>query len=124
MKILVTGVKGQLGYDVCRILTARQMEHLGVDIDDFDITDRSATERFITDYRPDAIIHCSAYTAVDRAEDDESRCMAVNAEGTANIADVAAKRCCLPVWSVGMRKDYVVAVDRGIGIPHRRHRSS
>jgi len=91
MKILVTGVKGQLGYDVCRILSARQIEYRGVDIEDFDITDRVATERFIADYRPDAIIHCSAYTAVDRAEDDALRCMAVNADGTSNVADVASK---------------------------------
>ena len=89
MKILVTGVKGQLGYDLCRILSDRGIEHLGADIEDFDITDAKATEAFITAYRPDAIIHCSAYTAVDRAEDDVELCTRVNAEGPANIAAVA-----------------------------------
>lgn len=89
MKILVTGVKGQLGYDLCRILTDRNIDHLGVDIDDFDITDREATVKFITDYRPDAIIHCSAFTAVDRAEDEVELCTRVNAEGSANIAAAA-----------------------------------
>jgi len=91
VKVLVTGVKGQLGYDVCKVLSQRGIEHIGVDLEDFDITDRVATERFIADYRPDAIIHCSAYTAVDRAEDDALRCMAVNADGTSNVADVASK---------------------------------
>lgn len=89
MKILVTGVKGQLGYDLCRILSDRGIDHLGADIEDFDITDAKATEAFITAYRPDAIIHCSAYTAVDRAEDDVELCTRVNAEGPANIAAVA-----------------------------------
>ena len=91
MKILVTGVKGQLGYDTCRVLTARGIEHQGVDIDDFDITDANAVDAYITNYRPDAIIHCSAYTAVDRAEDDAALCERVNAIGPANIAAAAVK---------------------------------
>lgn len=89
MKILVTGVKGQLGYDLCRMLNARGIENRGVDIEDFDITDRGATLRYITDYKPDAIIHCSAFTAVDRAEDEVELCTRVNAEGPANIAAAA-----------------------------------
>ena len=91
MKILVTGVKGQLGYDVCRILSDRGIEHRGVDIDDFDITDRQAVEAYIEDYRPDAVIHCSAFTAVDKAEDDAELCTRVNADGTRNIALAATK---------------------------------
>ena len=91
MKILVTGVKGQLGYDLCRILQQRNMEHRGVDIEDFDITDAQAVHTYITDYAPDAIIHCSAFTAVDRAEEEPALCRRVNAEGTANIASVAAE---------------------------------
>ncbi len=91
MKILVTGVKGQLGYDICRILSDRGIEHRGVDIDDFDITDRQAVSAYIVSYHPDAVIHCSAFTAVDRAEDDVELCTRVNAEGARNIADVAAE---------------------------------
>ncbi|MBQ7346748.1 MAG: dTDP-4-dehydrorhamnose reductase [Clostridia bacterium] len=89
MKILVTGVKGQLGYDICRILSDRGIEHRGVDIEDFDITDAAAVNSYITDYRPDAVIHCSAYTAVDKAEDNAELCTRVNAEGPANIAAAA-----------------------------------
>ena len=88
MKILVTGVGGQLGYDVCKVLSARGIEHRGVDIQDFDITDAAATRSYITDYHPDAVIHCSAWTAVDRAEDELEKCRAVNAGGPRNIAAV------------------------------------
>ena len=90
MKILVTGVKGQLGYDICRVLDARGIENRGVDIEDFDITDATAVSNYIQAYHPDAIIHCSAYTAVDKAEDDAERCERVNAQGPANIAAAAA----------------------------------
>lgn len=86
MKILVTGVGGQLGYDVCKVLSARGIEHKGVDIADFDITDAKATREYIAGYRPDAVIHCSAWTAVDKAEDEPERCRAVNVDGTRNIA--------------------------------------
>lgn len=89
MKILVTGVKGQLGYDICRILSDRGIEHRGVDIEDFDITDRHAVSEYIKGYRPDAIIHCSAFTAVDKAEDAVELCTRVNAEGPRNIAAAA-----------------------------------
>ena len=88
VKILVTGANGQLGYDVCRELTKREIEHLGVDLADFDITDAQAAEQFITNYGPDAVIHCSAYTAVDKAEDEAELCYKVNAEGTRHIAQV------------------------------------
>ena len=89
MKILVTGVKGQLGYDVCRALEAREIPCLGVDIEDFDITDKTAVLQYVKSYAPDAIVHCSAFTAVDRAEDEAALCEKVNAEGTANLASAA-----------------------------------
>lgn len=88
MKILVTGVKGQLGYDVMKVLAERKIEAVGADIEEFDITDLDATRRFITKHRPDAVIHCSAYTAVDKAEENKDLCRKVNAEGPRNIATV------------------------------------
>ncbi len=95
MKVLVTGVGGQLGFDVMRELARRGVEALGADRAEFDITDAGATRKFITDYAPDAVIHCSAYTAVDKAEDEAEACRAVNADGPANIArvcrDIGAK---------------------------------
>ncbi len=86
MKILVTGVGGQLGYDVCKVLAARGVEHRGVDVQDFDITDEKTVWESITAYRPDAVIHCSAWTAVDKAEDEIEKVRAVNAGGPRNIA--------------------------------------
>ncbi len=88
MKVLVTGVGGQLGFDVMRELAQRGMDCLGADRAEFDITDADATRKFITAYAPDAVIHCSAYTAVDAAEDEKEICRAVNAGGTENIAKV------------------------------------
>lgn len=88
MKVLVTGVGGQLGYDVMRQLHKRGIDCCGADRAEFDITDYAATHRFITAYAPDAVIHCSAYTAVDRAEDEPELCRAVNAGGSENIARV------------------------------------
>ena len=86
MRILVTGVGGQLGYDVCRVLAARGIGHRGVDLADFDITDARATGAYIANDHPDAVIHCSAWTAVDRAEDELEKVRAVNTEGPRNIA--------------------------------------
>ena len=108
MKILVTGVKGQLGYDICRILSQRSIEHRGVDIEDFDITDAKATNDYIRSYQPDAIIHCSAFTAVDKAEDMPEACERVNCEGTRNIALVAKE---IGAKMMYISTDYVFAGD-------------
>lgn len=86
MRILVTGASGQLGYDVERELERRGIEHLGTSSRELDITDREAVERLMQSYRPDAVIHCAAYTKVDLAEDEPERCWAVNADGTRNMA--------------------------------------
>jgi len=86
MRVLVTGAKGQLGYDVLQVLAARGIEGIAADIGEFDITDEGATLRFISSCRPDAVIHCAAYTAVDRAEDEPERCRLINETGTAHIA--------------------------------------
>ena len=68
IKVLVTGVKGQLGYDVIKRLQAAGYECLGVDIDDFDITDEKATYDYIVKYNNDVVAHCSAWTEVDKDE--------------------------------------------------------
>lgn len=88
MKVLVTGVKGQLGYDVVKELTKRNHEAVGVDIEEMDITDFSAVEKVLTAVKPDAVIHCAAWTAVDAAEDNADKVMKINVDGTANIAKV------------------------------------
>ena len=93
MRVLVTGAKGQLGSDLLCELSKRNIESVGIDIDDLDITDADATKRVIeninNDAKIDAIIHCAAYTAVDAAEDNEALVTKINAEGKKNIAEVA-----------------------------------
>lgn len=91
MKVLVTGYHGQLGYDVIKCLQSREIECIGTDLDEFDITDPIAAEQYITSWHPDAVVHCAAYTAVDRAEENEELCRKVNVTGTANIAAVCKK---------------------------------
>lgn len=104
MKILVTGVKGQLGHDVVNELERRGMEALGVDIEEMDITDASSVERVIKDASPDAVIHCAAYTAVDAAEENEELCRRVNRDGPQNIANVCKE---LDIKMVYISTDYV-----------------
>lgn len=109
MKVFVTGVGGQLGHDVVNELAQRGHEGVGSDIQEgysgiadgtavttvpyiqLDITNRDAVERVIGEIRPDAIIHCAAWTAVDAAEDEENqpKVHAINAVGTQNIAEAA-----------------------------------
>ena len=86
-RILVAGASGQLGFDVCRELERRGSAYLGVSSKDMDITDREAVRRTILEYRPEAVVHCAAYTAVDRAEEEPDRAFAVNEQGTRNIAE-------------------------------------
>lgn len=91
MKILVTGASGQLGYDVMKELKRRNIECVGVSSQQFDITDFEAADKFITNYKPEAIIHCAAYTAVDKAENEGADCWKVNVLGTENIAKICQK---------------------------------
>lgn len=101
MKVFVTGVGGQLGHDVINELTSRGYEAIGSDVVDMvasgvpyvalDITDAKAVEHVITEIRPDAVVHCAAWTAVDAAEDadKQERVKAINVDGTQNIANAA-----------------------------------
>ena len=90
LKILVTGVKGQLGYDCLRELAKRGYQNVrGIDIEDLDITDEEATLKLIKEYHPDVIMHNAAWTAVDKAEEMPDKVYAVNALGPRNIARAA-----------------------------------
>ena len=91
MKGLVTGIRGQLGYDVMKVLKARGIEGIGVNSDDMDITSAAAVDKVIDETHPDAVIHCAAWTAVDAAEDNVDAARAVNVDGTANIARACAR---------------------------------
>lgn len=95
MKVLVTGVTGQLGHDCVAELTRRGIVCQGTSSRDFDLTDAAAVKAYLAAYAPDVVIHCAAWTAVDRAEDEQAACEAVNAAGTRYIAaacrDLGAK---------------------------------
>lgn len=92
MKILVTGVKGQLGFDCVRELKERgYTEVLGIDIEELDITDSEAVNKFINNYKPDAVIHNAAWTQVDKAEDNPQKVYEVNALGPKYIAEACKK---------------------------------
>ena len=87
MKIVVTGVRGQLGFDVVLELKKRGHEVIGIDVEELDITDERAVSSFFEAQRPDALIHCAAYTATEKAEDEPDVCRKVNADGTKYLAE-------------------------------------
>ena len=111
MKVFVTGVAGQLGHDVMNELAKRGYEGIGTDIApeysgaadgtavvsmpyvSLDITDADAVDRVICEMKPDVVVHCAAWTAVDLAEDEDKKdkVHAINADGTANIANACKK---------------------------------
>lgn len=124
MKVLVTGVGGQLGHDVMNELAKRGYEGIGSDIKEtysgvldrtpvvsmpyvpMDITDAASVEKVLTEVAPDAVVHCAAWTAVDAAEDEDKKDIvyAVNVKGTQNIADMCKKLDCKMVYT---STDYV-----------------
>ena len=106
MKVLVTGVKGQLGFDVVKELKKRGYDAVGVDINEMDITDAEKVTEVITDVNPDVVVHCAAWTSVDAAEDEENipKVRAINVSGTQNIADVCKNINCKMIY---ISTDYV-----------------
>lgn len=92
MKYLITGASGQLGYDIIRELEKRgEFAYLAPTSKQMNITDYFAVDEVVSNYKPDVIFHCAAYTAVDKAEEDKDNCYNVNVNGTKNIVDVARK---------------------------------
>ena len=124
MKILVTGVAGQLGHDVMNELASRGHEGIGSDLApeyngiadgtyvtkaayvSMDITDKEVVERTLLEIKPDVVVHCAAWTAVDLAEDDDKveKVRSINAGGTENIAKACRKLDCKMIY---ISTDYV-----------------
>lgn len=122
MKFFVTGVNGQVGYDVMHELSKRNHEGVGADLAEkyvggadenvamsyvrLDITDKDAVAEAISKYRPDVVIHCAAWTAVDKAEEKNQteKVWAVNVDGTQNVADICRKMGCKMTY---LSTDYV-----------------
>ena len=87
MNILVTGFKGQLGFDILNELTKRNIKCSGVDINDLDLTDENTVKNFFNDNKWTHIIHCAAYTAVDKEESCVDLCRKVNVDRTRYLAE-------------------------------------
>ena len=104
MKILVTGAKGMLGQDLCPILEDENFEVLETDIDNLDITNIQNVEEILSLNKPDYVIHCAAYTNVDKAEDETDTAFKINAQGTKNIANICKK---LGITLIYISTDYV-----------------
>lgn len=107
MKYLITGYKGQLGYDVKRELLKRGVKEedvLAIDKEEMDITNREEVNRVVKEFAPDVIFHCAAWTAVDKAEDMSDACYNVNVVGTKNIVDASIE---VGATTIYMSTDYV-----------------
>lgn len=105
MNILVTGCNGQLGNEI-QLLEKNypQYTFFNTDVQELDITDTNAIEKFVEDNHIDGIINCAAYTAVDKAESDEALCTKLNAEAPAYLANASEKQ---GGWMIHVSTDYV-----------------
>lgn len=104
-RYLITGYKGQLGYDIVRELNDRgEYDIMALDVDTMDITNRDQVMSIIESYNPDIIYHCAAWTQVDKAEELSDKCYEVNVVGTKNIVDASIK---VGAKIVYMSTDYV-----------------
>ena len=124
MKVFVTGVAGQLGHDVMNELAGRGYEGVGSDLKEeysgikdgtpvetmpyvpMDITDQASVEKVLSEVRPDVVVHCAAWTAVDLAEDEDKKekVRAINVDGTKYIAQMCKKLDCKMIY---LSTDYV-----------------
>lgn len=105
--VLVTGVNGQLGYDIVKELDNRGIDNKGIDIQDLDLTKKTDVIKFITDLKPTCVIHCAGYTQVDKAEiqeDETQKCFDINYKGTEYVATVCKQ---LDIKMVYVSTDYV-----------------
>ena len=109
MRILVTGAGGQLGRDVCHVLLARGIEHMGTISKQLDITNKDAVVNLLASYRPDGVIHCAAYTKVDQSEMNKAEAFAVNEAGTRNVAQACSN---VGAKFLYLSTDYVFSGDK------------
>lgn len=105
-KFMVTGVNGQLGHDVMMQLKEMDYDVVAPSRDEFDLTNKSQVKNYIMKEKPDVIIHCAAYTAVDKAEEEKDLCYTVNVEGTRSVAEAAKE---INARVVYLSTDYVFA---------------
>lgn len=88
MRVLVTGAKGQLGWDVVQELISQKIHYIGLDINKLDLTDFESTKNILLEYMPNVVVHSAAYTDVEKAEEEVGKCRRINVEATGNIAKI------------------------------------
>ena len=104
MKLLITGSRGMLATDLINIASQADHKTIGLDVDELDITNQSQVQTKIDKSKPDVIINCAAYTAVDQAETEQEKCRAINVDGVKNLADICLKQ---NIILVQISTDYV-----------------
>lgn len=114
MKIVIIGANGQLGSDCCNILSTEN-ETVGCDIPHIDIGNKSSVDKYLEDTRPDVIVNCAAYTAVDACESELKLSWKVNAEGPKHIAQAAERLGCR---FIHVSTDYVFDGNRAAPEPY------
>ena len=113
--IVITGNRGQLGFDIEKVCQDRGLEYLGIDINELDITDKNAVNEFFLSRNIDTFIHCAAFTAVDVAEDNPELCYRVNTEAVKYLVDACKKH---DVKFIFISTDYVFSGQKeGIYLP-------
>lgn len=113
--IVITGNRGQLGFDIEKVCQDRGLEYLGIDINELDITDKNAVNEFFQSRDIDTFIHCAAFTAVDVAEDNPELCYRVNTEAVKYLVDACKKH---NVKFIFISTDYVFSGQKeGIYVP-------
>ena len=97
--VLITGILGQLGYDLSKELTKRGVEFIAPSLEELELTTEDGAKNFILEKKPDTVVHCAAYTAVDKAESEAELAITVNGMGTRWIAEACrfsfCKGCCI-----------------------------
>jgi len=122
MKFLITGINGQLGYDVrCELLKRGYDDICSPTREEMDITKEDEVSKVILEYRPDVIIHCAAYTAVDKAEEERELCYDVNVNGTSYIVKYAKEVGAKVIY---ISTDYVFNGTKEQFIEYSRYNSS
>ena len=114
--VLITGILGQLGYDLSKELTSRGVEFIAPSLEELELTTEAGAKNFILDKKPDVVAHCAAYTAVDKAESEEELALTVNGLGTRWVAEACRE---IGAKMIYISTDYVFGGDGKI--PYEIH---
>lgn len=114
--ILITGILGQLGYDLAKELTKRGLEYIAPSLEELELTTEAGAKNFILEKKPDTVIHCAAYTAVDKAESEAELALTVNGFGTRWVAEACRE---VDAKMIYISTDYVFGGDGHI--PYEVH---